>query len=112
MPITESQITFILDQLSLLESVTAKRMFGGVGFFQEGKMFGMLNSKGNFLLKVDDSNREDYLERGMAPFSHDRNKKGSMPYYEVPLDVIENKKQLTGWARKSVNIAEHLNRQL
>ncbi|MDH3708464.1 MAG: TfoX/Sxy family protein [Cyclobacteriaceae bacterium] len=104
MPIIESQIT-ILDQLSLLESVTPKRMFGGVGFFQEGKMFGMLNSKSTFLLKVDDSNREDYLELGMAPFSHNMNKKGSMPYYEVPLDVVESKKEVTGWARKSINIA-------
>ncbi len=107
MPIIESQITFILDQLSLLESVTAKRMFGGVGFFQEGKMFGMLNSLGTFLLKVDDSNRANYLARGMAPFSHKMNKKGSMPYYEVPLDVIENKKQFAGWARKSINIARN-----
>ncbi len=107
MPVPESQINFILDQLSDLDQVSAKRMFGGVGFFKDGKMFGMLNNKGVFLLKVDDSNRLDYEEKGMAPFSHSKHKKGSMPYYEVPLEVVEDQKELGSWAGKSYNIAKN-----
>ncbi len=104
MPVSDTQITFILDQLQKLNPVNAKRMFGGVGFFKEGKMFGMLNNVGVFLLKVDDSNRQDYLDREMPAFSHHKNKRGNMPYYEVPLDVIEDAGELVSWAQKSIDV--------
>lgn len=104
MSVSESQINFILDQLKPLKVVSAKRMFGGVGFFKDQKMFGMLNGEGVFLLKVDQSNLNDYTERGMAPFSHSKNKKGNMPYYEVPVEVIEDGRELCLWAHKSFDI--------
>lgn len=106
MSVNDSQTTFILDQLNTLTTISTKRMFGGVGFFIDGKMFGMLNGRGIFLLKVDDSNRNDYIDRSALPFSHDKNKKGSMPYYEVPLDIVDNGMELTNWARKSIEIAK------
>ena len=103
MPVPDSQINFILDQLGSLHPVSSKRMFGGVGFFKEGKMFGMLNSKGTFLMKVDQSNLSDYLDRGMPPFT--MKGKASMSYYQVPLDVLENQNELKLWAQKSIDIA-------
>ncbi len=105
MPITESQINFILAQLEPISGVEHRRMFGGVGFFKQGKMFGMLKSDGTFLLKVDDSNRQDFIARGMSAFSSNK-KGGSMPYYEVPADVIENADYLVSWAQKSIEIAQ------
>ena len=105
MPIPDDSINFILDQLKTLDPVHPKRMFGGVGFFKEGKMFGMLNNRGTFLLKVDHTNESDYLDRDMAPFSHEKNKTSKMPYYEVPLDVLENSGELSIWADKSIKIA-------
>jgi DNA transformation protein len=104
MSIPDTQISYILDQLEPAGGVSHKRMFGGVGFFKEGKMFGMLNSKGTLLLKVDESNIQDYQDRGMSPFSH-KNTAAKMPYYEVPLDIIENRQQLKQWANKSYDIA-------
>jgi len=104
MPVSDNQITFILDQLTPIHPVNSKRMFGGVGFFKDGKMFGMLNNVGVFLLKVDDTNRQDYLDRKMPAFSHAKNKKGNMPYFEVPLDVIEDASNLSVWAQKSIDI--------
>ena len=105
MSVSDSIISYIVDQLSLVGSVTPKRMFGGVGIFKEGKMFGMLNGNGTFFLKVNETNIGDYQEKGMLPFAHDKNKTGKMPYFVVPTEVIENKELMKEWAEKSIEIA-------
>ena len=73
MSVSNTLISYIVDQLSLVGLVAPKRMFGGVGIFKEGKMFGILNSIGTFFLKVDETNIRDYQEKGMLPFAHDKN---------------------------------------
>ena len=105
MALSEDHINYILDQLAGVDEVSHRKMFGGVGIFKEGKMFGMLNNKGALLMKVDDSNIQDYLDRDMLPFTHDKNKTAKMPYYEVPAEVIEHRQQLKLWAEKSIEIA-------
>ena len=94
---------FVLDQLSDMESVSTKNMFGGVGFFFEGKMFGMIGG-GSFRLKVDDSNKEKYTSRGISAFMSSDKKQG-MPYYEVPPEILENNEELLLWSRESIKIA-------
>ncbi|MEQ8552798.1 MAG: TfoX/Sxy family protein [Cyclobacteriaceae bacterium] len=91
------------DQLSGIGEFETKKMFGGHGFFKEGLMFGMLGS-GTFRLKVNESNEQDYIDKGMKPYYSDKKKKG-MPYWEVPADVLENRTELSKWALKSVSIA-------
>lgn len=104
MAVNENYLAFIIDQLSHQQALDTKRMFGGVGFFKDGLMFGLLG-KGKFMLKVDDSNRQDYEDRGMKAFLSDTKKKG-MPYYEVPVDILENKDELGQWASRSIEVAK------
>lgn len=66
-------------------------------------MFGKIGGD-TFRLKVDESNQADYEEKGMKPFFSKHKKKG-MPYWEVPVDVIENKEELAKWASKSFQAA-------
>ena len=71
------------------DMVDIKRMFGGVGLFRDGLMFGKIGSD-VFRLKVDEHNKAEYEARGMKPFVHPTKKKG-MPYWEVPADVVEDR---------------------
>ena len=103
MAVSQDYLDHILDQLSLFGEVTTKKMFGGVGFFREGKMFGMLGGD-TFRLKVDEGNRADYEARGMAQYSSGTKKKG-MPYWEVPADVVEDRDLLKQWADKAFQAA-------
>ncbi len=104
MALNEDYLEFIQDQLSDLQPLEVKKMFGGAGFFKEGLMFGLLG-KGVFRLKVDESNRKNFEDRGMTALGADTKKKG-MPYWEVPVDVLENKPNLTQWALKSFEVAQ------
>lgn len=103
MAVSEDYLNYLTDQLSEFGEVEIKRMFGGIGLFREGLMFGMIGSD-SFRLKVDQHNQKDYEERGMNPYFSGKKKQG-MPYWEVPADVLENKKVLSEWAAKSYEAA-------
>lgn len=104
MAVSEDFLTFIKDQLSDIEGIESKKMFGGIGFFKEGLMFGMIGAD-QFRLKVDDLNQLEFEERGMKPYFSKRKKKG-MPYWEVPANVLEDKDEMAFWANKAYEAAQ------
>ena len=103
MAVSESYLAYITDQLSEFGDFQSKKMFGGIGFFREGKMFAMIGGD-TFRLKVDESNQADFEAKGMKPYESKTKKKG-MPYWEVPADVIEDRTALKKWASKAYEIA-------
>lgn len=94
-----------MEQLGPLGPVTARKMFGGIGLFFEGLMFGVL-SNDVLYFKVDDSNRVDYEKAGMGPFKPFENKPMVMTYFEVPVDVLEDKTLLVSWAEKALEVSQ------
>jgi DNA transformation protein len=105
MAVTDEYLTYVIDQLEALGPVRYKRMFGGAGLYFEGLFFGLI-ADDILYFKVDDSNRADYEVEGMGPFKPFPDKKEVMQYYEVPIDVLENKETLRNWAEKAVAVAE------
>ena len=96
---------FVLDQLEELGDVTPRSMFGGVGLYHRGIFFGIL--AGDVLyLKVDESNKEDYIRAGMGPFRPYPHRGGTMQYYAVPVSVLESAPELARWARRSIAVAK------
>lgn len=51
----------IMDKIRLIDHVSSKRMFGGVGLFHDARMFGIVDSKSNCFFKVDESNINEYI---------------------------------------------------
>jgi DNA transformation protein len=98
-------LQYVLEQLTGLGSVTARRMFGGTGLYLHDVFFALI-SHDTLYLKVDDTTRSDYLGRGMEPFRpYPDRPKTSLSYYQVPVDVLEDAQQLVEWAREAVRAA-------
>ena len=96
---------FALDQLEELGDVTPKSMFGGVGLYQRGVFFGIL-ARDTLYFKVGAENLADYQRAEMKPFKpYPGPNRGTMKYYAVPLDVLENAPELADWARKAITVA-------
>jgi DNA transformation protein len=93
----------LVDALQSVGPVTGKRMFGGLGFYLDGLFFALLFRE-RLYFKVDERNRGDYEARGMEPFRPPRGK-SSLAYYEVPLEVLEDRRALKAWAAKSIEAA-------
>ena len=104
MPVTDSFIAFIVEQLEGAGAITTKRMFGGVGIYA-GDLFFALLSREVLYLKVDDSNRADFEAAGAGPFRPYGPGGEVMQYYEVPAAVLEDADELARWAVKSIAVA-------
>jgi len=89
----------LVNKLSAIGGISSKRMFGGHGIFHEGKMFALVDSKGQCFLKVDDSNKTDFEEKDS--FQHSR-----MPYFSIPDEVMNDQDKLIAWAKKSIAISK------
>ncbi len=88
----------LLEKLSSIEGVSSKKMFGGQGIFCRGKMFGLVDSKGQIAFKVNESLEKEYLNMGSV-------KHGKMPYYSAP-DSIFDSNSLVVWAQKSIDLVK------
>ncbi len=89
----------LVEKLKSIGGISSKRMFGGYGIFHHGKMFGIIDSKGQGYLKADTSNKEDFQEKG----AHQHFK---MPYYSIPEEIMNNQELLISWAKKSIAITK------
>lgn len=104
MAVSEQTTLFTKDQLADFAEVEMKKMFGGVGIFLDGIMFGMITAKEQFMMRVGEANKQDFEAAGSKPLMHEK-KKGSMPYWEVPAAVAEDRKALKVWATKAYDVA-------
>jgi TfoX/Sxy family transcriptional regulator of competence genes len=68
MAVSDEFIDYVIDQLLAWGEVSARKMFGGAGLYCDGRMFGLIADDVAYL-KVDDSNREDFVKAGAAPFN-------------------------------------------
>ena len=90
---------FVLDQLSGLDGVTCRAMFGGYGLYCGRVFFGIVHT-GRLYFKTNETSRHRYIERGMKPFRPSA-AQTLKNYYEVPVDVLEDTGELTIWAQQS-----------
>jgi len=96
----EAQLSaeLLLEKLASIEGLTSKKMFGGYGIFHEGKMFGIIDSKGQAFLRTDDKTASEFMKRGSIQHS-------KMPYHSIS-DEILKASELSGLAREAIEISK------
>src|SRR4030042_2743559 len=97
-PLSDEFIDYVIDQLSAWGDVSVRKMFGGAGLYYDGVMFGLIADDVAYL-KVDDSNRQDFIEAGSSPFNPypDKVKTAVMSYYDIPAEVLEDPADMPKW---------------
>ena len=79
-------------------------MFGGVGIYS-GEVFFALIADDTVYFKVDESTRADFEARGMGPFRPFGDEGGTMKYYQLPEEILEDPEALRPWAEKAIGVA-------
>ena len=112
MAVSDEFVDYVVEQLSGWGEVSVRRMFGGAGLYREGTMFAVVADDVAYL-KVDDSNRDDFLRAGSAPFEPypDKIKTTIRTYFEIPADVLEDPDELAKWAQRSFTVAKEQKRK-
>ena len=90
---------FVLEQLSALEGLRCKRMFGGHGLYAGEIFFGIV-SDGRLYFKTHTDTLPDYLAFHTAVFAPSE-KQILKIYREVPVDILEDSALLAAWAQKA-----------
>lgn len=101
---TDTFRAFVVDQLAGISELHARAMFGGVGLYAGDLFFGIIAAD-TLYLKVDDSNRAAYEAAGSEPLRPYADRPMVMPYFNVPLSILEDEQTLVEWARLAVGVA-------
>jgi DNA transformation protein len=96
---TDSFRDFVLEQLSSIDALRCKRMFGGYGLYTGETFFGILFD-GRLYFKTNPVTLPDYLAYN-APVFAPSEKQVLKNYREVPVDILEDSVCLQLWARKA-----------
>jgi DNA transformation protein len=91
--------TLLVEKIQSIGGISSKKMFGGYGIFHDGRMFGMVDSKGQYFLKSDDTTKALFEEAGAT-------RHGKMPYYSIPAVVFDATTQLLIWVQKAIHISK------
>lgn len=89
------------EQLDALSGLRIKRMFGGFGLYSNEVFFAIIHGE-KLYFRTDDETRKHYEAAGMEVFITPGRKTPLRKYYEVPLAVIERRRELTIWAREAL----------
>jgi DNA transformation protein len=88
--------------------VTARRMFGALGFYAAGRFFAVGDvEEGALYLKVDELTRDAFEAAGGRPFTY-RAKDGGvvvMSYFTPPDAALEDPEAMLPWARLALEAA-------
>lgn len=96
MPGDSGFYTHVMEMLKPVGGISGRAMFGGYGIFYEGAMFALISGAALYL-KADNTNLPRFSEAGSRRFQR-------MPYYEVPVEVMENLPLLLEWAEDSIRV--------
>lgn len=91
----ESAAAGLVTSLADLGEVSSRKMFGGLGIFESGTMFGIVDSSGRIFFRAGESNMALFEEAGS-----DRH--GKMPYYSIPDSVLDDPASLRSWGDAAV----------
>lgn len=103
---------FLEEMLAPLGGVAIRRMFGGLGIFRDGLMFGLV-ARGGLYLKVAPEETDIFAAEGGAPFSY-ATKGGRTTtiasYWRAPDRLSDEPEDFLIWARRACAAAEGADR--
>jgi DNA transformation protein len=101
MPLSPGFSDYVLELVSGLGRVQAKRMFGGAGLFRDGVMFGLLLNDVIYF-RVDEALAADLKSQGSAPWIYTRNgKPREMAYWRMPETAADDPDEAVVIARRA-----------
>lgn len=100
-------IAFAQDLFSGLGSLTMRRMFGGVAFYNEGTIFALMRSDGELLIKGagDFIDRLEDLGAERWIYTRANGHSAAMPYWSLPGSALDDPEEACALARAAL---EHL----
>ena len=100
-------IAWLEDVFSAVPDTSIRKMFGGVGLFRHGLMYGLGMSDGRIAFKTDDQTAQDFIDEDCEEWSYERKdgKLTKMGYWYLPERLLDDADELNIWAMKAFDVA-------
>lgn len=101
----DEDLTWLRELLAPIGGITVRRMFGGAGFYADGRIMA-LEVDGGLYLKVDAQTRPRFEAAGCRPFVYmGGGKPVAMSYWSAPDEAMDDPDAMTPWARLAMDAA-------
>lgn len=107
MPVTDAYARKVLDALQAVRPVTSRKMFGGIGLYCGGPVFGILDDD-RLYFKVDAGTVWRFDEAGSDCWVYDPAVGPVAKYREVPSSVLADPVALGEWVDEAAGAALRL----
>ena len=110
---SSATLAFAVELFSGMGLVTARRMFGGAGFYARGVMFGLIDDDVIYL-KVDETLKAELAAIGSRPWTYTQAKgpkagvAQETSYWSLPDTALDDPDEACGWGQRSLAAAEAL----
>jgi DNA transformation protein len=95
----DDDIAWNRELLAALGRIDARRMFGGTGFYADGRIVA-LEIEGVLYLKTDAETRARFADAGGRPFVYDNGRREvETSYWTPPDDALDSAEAMAPWAR-------------
>lgn len=95
---SQAFIAHLQDLFADLGPVKARAMFGGYGFYLEGRMIGVIMDDALYL-KADEETQARFAAAGGSPFVYTaKGKTLTMSYWSLPDEAMESAQAMRPWA--------------
>lgn len=93
--------TYVKELLDPFGVIRLRKMFGGYGLYERGKIFGIIAAD-QVYFKGDAENAKFYEDAGSRKFEYERmGAKIQMRYWYVPIEILEDEEVLGEWFAKA-----------
>ncbi len=107
MAVSAGFVEFVMEGLAPIPGLRSRRMFGGVGIFQDKAMFALI-AEDQLYFKTDETNRGVFEDAGLGPFvymTREDVSEGKINYYEAPGEALDDMEVMIEWARLGLDAA-------
>jgi DNA transformation protein len=95
---------YVLELFGAVTPVSARRMFGGVGYYADENFFA-LAADDELYFRVDAQTRVHFEREGMQAFSPLGPGSKSMSYFTVPPRLFDDPEEWALWMRRAITVA-------
>lgn len=95
---------YVLELFGAVTPVSARRMFGGVGYYADGHFFALADDD-ELYFRVDAGSRAQFEREGMKAFSPMGPDSRSMNYFTVPPRLFDDVEEWAQWTRQAITVA-------
>lgn len=96
------------ERLAPIGGVTIRSMFGGLGVFHNGLMFGLV-ADDTLYFRIDDGNLPAFEAEDSGPFVYEgKGKPMAMAYWSAPERLYDDDEEFVVWAKEAIAASERV----